>query len=100
MRKIEINRVQYDVHPALANYAIHRKPSSNVAFYGFALGSVFVQFMNGSSYIYNEVPDEVISDAAKAESIGSFVSRNLVKKFPSVKLNGAGVVPSTADLPI
>ena len=40
-----------------------------------------VEFLNGSSYVYEKVPESVYSDFMKAESKGKFVAKSLRNKF-------------------
>ena len=46
-----------------------------------------VEFMNGSSYVYEGVPPTVHQDFLKAESKGRFVATQLKNKFSDRKLS-------------
>lgn len=89
----EINGVNYTIDEKLDNFTIKSKPSSNVAFYGVnhdaADIQLFVQFKNGSCYIYSGLTDQTLADLNECESIGSFISRNIVGKFPNIKCEEA-----------
>lgn len=78
-----INGKDYLVNEKIAVFDLHEKPSSNVAFYGlnYAGRELFVQFKSGSSYVYNEVPDEILNAAMSASSIGSFISATVSKCY-------------------
>lgn len=62
--------------------------SSNVALFAVnqEKNEFFVMFKNGFQYFYNEVDPELLHQALHAESIGKFVSREIVKKFTSTKI--------------
>ena len=85
----EINGVDYTISEKLDNFTIHSRPSSNVAFFGIShdAGNIemFIQFKNGSSYFYSGLTEETLVDLSNCDSIGSFVSRNIVGKFKGVK---------------
>lgn len=85
----EINGVQYTIDEKLDNFTIKSKPSSNVAFYGVNHDAtdiqLFVQFKNGSCYIYSGLTDQTLKELNECESIGSFISRNIVGKFLNIK---------------
>lgn len=89
MRKFEINGVIYDVHEAVESFTILHKESSNVAFWGYDVSTMvfFVQFKNGSTYMYSEVPASLLQGSIDADSIGKFISQEIVKKFPSTKFD-------------
>lgn len=48
-------------------------------------GLLAVQFKGGKTYTYEGVPPEVVQGMGKAESIGKFVSANVVGKFEQFK---------------
>lgn len=98
----EINGVQYTIDEKLDNFTIKSKPSSNVAFYGVnhdaADIQLFVQFKNGSCYIYSGLTQQTLNELNECESIGSFISRNIVGKFKNTKEDNNLVIDS--GLPI
>ncbi|WP_166664839.1 KTSC domain-containing protein [Pedobacter metabolipauper] len=94
MRTITLTSGTYAVDPILDGFDIIEKPSSNVAFVGTDMlaGKMYVQFKNGSGYIYSEVDADTLSFVPIAESIGKFISSKVVKHFPSVKQENALIV--------
>lgn len=68
----------------------HFKPtpeSSNISYIAYDDKNqlMAVGFKGGSRYEYSDVPKNIWSEAVKAESIGSFVSKNIVNKFKGTK---------------
>jgi hypothetical protein len=89
MKTILLPSGTYAVDDLLADFDIIEKPSSNVAFVAtnIATRQLYVQFKNGSGYMYSDVDLDLLSFIPAAESIGKFISSHVVKKFPSVKLD-------------
>lgn len=86
MNRQIINGQQVELADVIKDFIVKQKPSSNVEYFGFNTESdVFVQFKNGSSYIYKKVSNEIIGKMITTESIGSFVAKNLVKGFEAIK---------------
>jgi len=94
MRTITLSSGTYAVDPILDGFDIIEKPSSNVAFVGTSMleHKMYVQFKNGSGYIYSEVDYDTLSFAPIAESIGKFIGLKVVKHFPSEKQENALIV--------
>lgn len=74
MRKVKINNQECQVDDLLEGYTIQRKPSSNIDYFGDNGTDVFIQFKNGSSYIYKNVRSSHIEEMQQVESLGRFVS--------------------------
>lgn len=91
MKTITLDSGTYAVDPILDGFQIIEKPSSNVAFVGISMldHKMYVQFKNGSGYIYSEVDYDTLSFVPIAESIGKFISSKVVKHFPSEKQENA-----------
>lgn len=87
MRKIIINDQPCTVDSQLSGYEILSKPSSNVEFYGTDGQNIFIQFKNGSSYLYLNVTKDTINAMYLAESIGKFISF-LSKNYTYTKVEG------------
>jgi len=87
MKTITLSSGTYAVDPILDGFEIIEKPSSNVAFVGTSMleHKIYVQFKNGSGYMYSEVDYDTLSFVPIAESIGKFISSKVVKHFPSEK---------------
>lgn len=58
--------------------------SSNIAAVGYdaASQSVYVQFINGSTYAYKGVPEHEFENLRTASSIGSYLNRNYKNVYP------------------
>ncbi|MDQ7947659.1 MAG: KTSC domain-containing protein [Pedobacter sp.] len=102
MKKQIIDGIVYTIDQRIENFSVKSKPSSNVAFFGVSHDAanvqLFVQFKNGSSYIYSGLNEHVLIDLINADSIGKFVSSSIVGKFPSIKHEGALVRISPEDI--
>lgn len=88
MKKITINNKPALVDDKLEGFTIHAKPSSNVEFFGTDESSrAFVQFGSGWTYVYSNVPANILVEMMVAESIGKFVTEFIVKPnvYPSIK---------------
>src|SRR5260221_3570662 len=85
MQTVKFNEIEYQANDLLDAFELFQKKSSNVAFYGFCGCQLFVQFHNGSCYMY-ELTHEAVSDCINAESIGKFISNQVVSRFPSQKV--------------
>lgn len=57
--------------------------SSNIAEHGYDVGTrtLAVRFKSGALYHYRDVPAEVAKDFAGAESMGSYLARNIKPGF-------------------
>ena len=88
MKTIQINGVNHSVDDRISEFTINQKASSNVDFFGTDLinDKFFVQFKNGSCYIYSGLNTDTLRHAHTAESIGKFVVSNVVGKFESEKI--------------
>lgn len=74
MRQQEINGQLVNVKEALDHFIIKQKPSSNVEYFGYGPNSdIFIQFKNGSSYIYKNDNQLLVKEMLETESIGKFV---------------------------
>lgn len=60
--------------------------SSNIKQIGFENGTLKVEFQNGNSYKYLEVPKQLFEDLQKAESKGKFLNENIKGKYKYDKL--------------
>jgi len=93
MKTVTLLNQSYQVNDRLEQFNINTTPSTSIAFYGSNpnTGSMFIQFVRGDTYIYQNITPEVRKGLWGASSIGSFISKNIVGKFPSEKLNSVGV---------
>lgn len=60
--------------------------SSNIQAVGHEGGKLRVQFTNGSTYEYDDVPSGLARSLANAESPGSFFSQNIRGKYEHKKV--------------
>jgi len=58
--------------------------SSNVASVGYVAvnQAAYVQFLNGSTYIYKGVPEHEFENLRTASSVGSYLNRNFKNIYP------------------
>lgn len=91
MKTIALQSGTYAVDDILQGFDIIERPSSNVAFVGTIMitNQMYVQFKNGSGYMYSEVDLDTLSFVPVAESIGKFISLKVIKLFPSKKADKA-----------
>lgn len=94
MKKVTLQSGTYAVDDALQGFDIIEKPSSNVAFVATCMitHQMYVQFKNGSGYMYSEVDYDVLSAVSAVDSIGKFISSQVVKKFESEKMPNALII--------
>jgi hypothetical protein len=90
MRKIVLNNQPVAVDDIIKEFEVMSKESSNVDYYGTDGTNVFVQFKNGSSYLYTNVTPADIEGMKDAESIGRFIP--VLKKYPTTKYENRLVV--------
>jgi hypothetical protein len=87
MKTITLPSGIYAVDPILDGFDIIERPSSNVAFVGTDMlaDKMYVQFKRGSGYMYSGVDIDTLSFVHNCESIGKFISSQVVNHFPSEK---------------
>lgn len=92
MKKEILNR-NYEVNDILDGFNVNIANSTSIAFFGSNLntGSMFIQFNNGNTYIYQDITPEVRKGFWNASSVGSYYSKSIKNRFPSIKLEGKGV---------
>jgi len=58
--------------------------SSNIAAVGFDAENqtVYVQFLNGSTYAYKGVPEHEFENLRTAPSVGAYLNRNFKNVYP------------------
>ncbi len=105
MKTITFFDVTYQVDQRFEDYAVFKLPSSNVDFCGHRpqfnettneekpIQDFFVQFKNGGTYLYRDIPTETIKNASIAESIGKFIRAEISGKYPSTKLDSQILTP-------
>ncbi|WP_433863204.1 KTSC domain-containing protein [Sphingobacterium thalpophilum] len=99
MKKLTFYDVDYKVDERYEDYAVFKLPSSNVNFCGHKQEEgkdthlFFVQYMNGGTYLYRDIPADVVQNASLAESIGKYVRENISGKTPGTKLDGPILKP-------
>lgn len=99
MKTILLNDRKYQVDDRFEDFTFHKKPSSNVYAFGFRKPSyqkdydVVVQFNNGGSYFYTNVPSQTIHGAVQAESIGRFYRAEISGKHVGKKLTSPVLTP-------
>lgn len=93
MRTITLLNRPYSIHDKLSQFNVN-VGTNPINFFGSNPNSseMFFQFENGSTYIYKGITPEVRKQMWASTSLGSFVAKNIIKKFPSEKLIGVGVI--------
>lgn len=103
MKTLNFYDIDYQVDERYNDYAVFKLPSSNVDFCGHLpekdkdTQNFFVQFKNGGTYMYRDIPTETIKAASQAESIGKFIRAEISGKYPSVKLDHKIVYPVSSQ---
>lgn len=76
----------------VGSISISMKPveSSSITAYGYdgTVGTLRITFKGGKTYDYKDVPQAVVDELAKAESVGSFINKNVVRQFVGTRLDG------------
>lgn len=100
MNKVTLPSGTYAVDDALQGFDIIEKPSSNVAFVATCMITLqmYVQFKNGSGYMYSEVDLDTLSAVSAVDSIGKFISSQVVKHFPSEKMEKSLITFDATDM--
>jgi hypothetical protein len=100
MKTVILPSGTYAVDDLLADFEVIEKPSSNVAFVATNIADrqLYVQFKNGSGYMYSDVDLDTLSFVPVAESIGKFISSQVVKKFPSQKLDKSLIIFDATEM--
>jgi len=67
---------------------MHPVSSSNIASVGYdnESESVYVEFLNGSTYKYNGVSESEFENLKTASSVGSYFNRNYKNVYPYEKV--------------
>ena len=67
---------------------MHPVSSSNIAAVGYDADSesVYVEFLNGSTYKYNGVSESEFENLKTASSVGSYFNRNYKNVYPYEKV--------------
>jgi len=80
---IIINDQEFIVNSNLKNWQIHPQRSSYVDYIAIntSIIELFLQFKNGTCFIFKDVPIETMNDAIEANSIGRFYKKSIKGKF-------------------
>lgn len=93
MKKILINEIAYLVGDRFKDFTFQKKSSSNVNVFGYDHNGYFViQFNNGGTYLYDNVPTETIQGAIECESIGKYYRAEISSKHTGIKMIKPAVV--------
>lgn len=99
MKKLTFYDVDYKVDERYEDYAVFKLPSSNVDFCGHKPEEgkdthlFFVQYKNGGTYMYRDIPTDVVKNASLAESIGKYVREKVSGRTPGTKLDSPILTP-------
>lgn len=77
------------VNPILAEFELAKKNSTYVHYLGIRreTSQLFLQYNNGTCFMFNAVPPEKLEAATVAESIGKFFHSDLKGKFETEELD-------------
>ena len=96
-RKIttSVNSILVDIDPIIESFTLFQKDSSHIAYFGIdsKAGKLFVQFTNGTAKVFSGVPLKTLAEATIAPSIGSWLHKEIYKKFDEEDLPPNVVVP-------
>lgn len=94
MKSLQINNNRYQIADNFQDFTFLTKESSNVLTVGYSrsnstgLHTVVVQFHNGGTYQYENVPVATIQGAVHCESIGKYYRSEISGKHTGTKLQG------------
>lgn len=93
-----VNGQSVTCHPNLQGFTILKKESSNVDYFATyrgpgSTGHLFMQFLTGKCYVYNEVPTEVLDLAVDSDSIGKFYYKFIKGKYLEEQVDDHCIVP-------
>lgn len=87
MKTVIFDLISYEADTFLDSYELHKKPSSNIDFFGFDGTTLFVQFKNGSCWLYYidaELVEELLNPGPGPDglplSIGKIIANKIVRK--------------------
>jgi hypothetical protein len=90
MQSLTFDHINYEADNFLDGYEIHKKPSSNIDFFGFEGNTLFVQFTNGSCWLYyitDDLKNEILNPGpgpdGKPLTVGKIVANKVVRKVAS-----------------
>lgn len=86
-KHIVINHKLIEQHQDIADFTIIHRQSTSIEFVGFNPDSnqLFVQFINGNSYIYEGVDLVIMDGARNCPSIGKYVNDFIKPSYLSTK---------------
>lgn len=78
-----VNGLSVTVDGNLADFEIIKKASNNIDYFAICrkMSNLFIQFSNGTCFMYANVPPEVLEQAKEAESIGKFFHASIKGKY-------------------
>ncbi len=93
MRTVNLLNRTYKVHDQLAGYNVSIANDKAISFFGTnpTTGNMFFQFKNGSTYMYEGIPQSIRKGLFNAKSMIGFYASNIRDKFRAGKLEGVGV---------
>lgn len=99
--KTNINGLPVICNSNLADIELIKKTSSLVDYYGISrqTSQLFIQFNDGKSIIYNEVPLEVLEAAKESASIGKFWHSDIKGKYPDIAVDDNCIVAEAVEDP-
>ncbi|MCW3111320.1 MAG: hypothetical protein JWQ09_5826 [Segetibacter sp.] len=95
----KINNKPVVCNEALTDFELLKKASTHIDCFGIcrATNELFIQFTNGTSFMYTAVPLEVLEAAKEAESIGKFYHATIKGKYNDASLGNCFVVADDTE---
>lgn len=87
--KTTIGKNAVIVNDNLKGFDLYKKASSNVEYFAIHKPGkqFFIQFNNGTCFVYSDVLNAVLIEAPNAESIGKFYHANIRGRFGEQKVD-------------
>lgn len=93
-----INSKPVLVNDAIADYTLYHRNSTFIDYIGVkGDNSLFIQFQNGTCFLYRDLPIDLIKAALEAESIGKFFHANLKGQYEGEQLESHCIQPEPEE---
>lgn len=95
MKTVIFDHISYEADTFLDSYELHKKPSSNIDFFGFDGTTLFVQFKNCTCWLYYidaELVEELLNPGPGPDglplTVGKIIANKIVRKRLSQSVPG------------
>lgn len=105
MKKTEINGKPCLINESIEGFQFFQKSSSYVDFFGISnqveeesqTGQIFFQFNNGKSFIFKDVPVQVLNGAVESDSIGKYYHAAIKNQYPADEIEERSIRPDDQE---